>query len=1435
MALGPFVTYVPPGVYTRTLTETNAANLVAGLRIPVLIGVGQEELEQPDLELVRGSSATLDQQIVNEDVSQLFVLDETNPLNPILGAADGESAKFRVRNYPLVDGQGFGRTTNSPRSVAVTVDGQPVAIGSVQGAGGMVTLQVPPPEDADVRCTYFFHRGDTAFTNDVSDQVSATQAELMSPGYGPFSIVLGVTDTFSIIVDGVQSSLTLAAGSHSATAIKSIIDAAAISGLVLTVFTDNQGLEHVKFFAAQSLKIGDGNANGALGFTTGTATSRNRSFRVFQRPIVDGTDGGITTTDTSKVVALVNGTQVVAEAVDGVNGLVTLPSAPSAGSTVQITYWANTWQDTFDYLPNTLVTNVTRCGFSPGRSDYIENNDFVISNPSPDVSIIHWGSSYVVASGVRTPGAEIFDDTQILPSLVDDKMYLVECERITDTTVVPAVTSPNEFELPAIPTLGNGRDTPLGTSLYNAISNNRIGLDTNRPDLVVVYTGRDLFDALGRAAATVTQVDSASRTVTLKDSVPPDHMAFATFWYSRLSDNTYIFTNKVAGSVGTGQYEVVSTTGEVLYQVRFGAKTGLPETVQWPRGVESTPDAFHTGAGTPVAEEVTVTFDSRAATNAAYTNEGSAPYSLYAGTSDQWRTTVNGSAFVVDLDTAVRGFLVSEHVTVNASDQILIVAGVNDTLNINIDGLTPVQVVLTPGLTVFGPAATAGTIADQINDAIDLVDASGSGGIDLTATAPNGLCEGYQIGAAGGDVIFVIQSYSIPAALPGGFDHASSIAIEQGTAEGTLGYSTFQEALGTPTATTKPATLLGTIAGPFNITAGVNDQFDIRVDGIDYLVTLPAGATVATSAVVAAIVAVPGLAGVATVGTLLNLDKVRLTSTSLNAGSSVEILSSSTALTVLGFTSGDRASWARVDAQEIVNELMDEAGFVADTVAYVSEIEGQDYVTTESLTVGAAASTIIFVDGANSAFNELAGTDIVAGESGDNGQDATDIYTVTSNNPNGSAGEGVPGQTYTDAQTGLRFSILPSLTGNYTATGSFTMAVSPTFVVTPAVPWLAIGGLEVIVTDTVGVGVNDSATVQTFDPNGLEPAIGDFYFITYDYRKQNFDTRLFQQFKTIEANFGPLTSENRVTLAAYLAILNGAVLVGIKQVLKVVNTNQANAQSFIEAIAELATPLPGGIKPDILVPLATDTSVYSFLLQHCETQSNIRNQAERMGFIGFASGTSPTSAAAIVRSLQSNRIIASYPDSAVVTLTNELGESFETLVDGTFIAAALAGMAVSPSIDVATPYTRRQMLGFTRLQRQLDPIEANQTAVAGVTLFEDLDPIIRIRQGLTTDMNTLLTRLPTVTQIADFVQQQSRQVLDSFVGTKFLSSRVNEVEVSMTALFKALVQAEIVGAFTGVAAEVDADDPTILRFEAFYQPIFPLLYLVLTFNLRASV
>lgn len=1426
MALGPFVTYAPPAVYTRTLTEASAANLITNLRIPVVIGEGQEELQQTDLELIRGSSSNLDQQILSESVSGRFVVSAVNPNNPILGAADGSLTRFRVRNFPLVDGQGFGRVTNDVRSVSVTVNGVQVAVGSVQGAGGYITLQVPPQAGDDVRATYYFRRTDTVFTDDVSDQVTPTQAELVSPATENFSFVSGTSDTLVLIVDGVEHTISIAAGSYTASSLKALVDSAQISGLATTVFTDGQGLNHLAFVASKKIEIGSGNANGSLGFVTGNATSRNAVFRVFQRPVVDGSDGGVTTNDTTKVTVIVDGVQVIPTALDGTNGLVTLDMPPSPSATVTIQYFANTWQDTFDYLPNTLVTNVVRCGFAAGRSDYIQGQDFVIENPSVDVSVIHWGTSVSVRNSSSTQGSTTFDNTQVLSTLVDDKVYLEPTTRYVNTAAVPATASSTVFVLSQVPTTGNGRDTALGQDLYNSVSNNRIGLPTNRPDLVQVWAGRTVQDALSRPQLRVVSVDSETRQITLRDEVPPDQTVYATYNINRIEDDQYILTNKVPGAVGAGQFEVESILQDRnLHQIRFANKVGLPETVEWPRGVETITDAYHTGAGTPVNETVTVTFGTAAATNAQVTNDGAAPYNIYAGTSDQFRADINGTSFVVDLDTAVPAALVSDRFAVDGSDQVTIVTGENDVLNFTIDG-TDVTVTLTPG------TVTVTSVVAEINAAIDATDASGSGGIDFTATAPNALVAFQRVGAAGGDHVITISGLNAPAALPAGFDDDDYVAIRQGAAEGTLGFTAFQRANATSTATNKPATILGDTAGDFAITSGVDDQLLIQVDGVDYEVTLTAGAAVTPATVIADINGV--VSGVASVGTGSNLDQIRLTSQTTGPGSRV-VIKSGTANSVLGLTAGSEAGQTQVTAQEIVDELMAFAGFIAEGFAFVQELDGRDYIRIESIETGVTTSSVAFVDGSNSAFNVTTGIGITPGTSGDNGENATDIFTVSSTNASGSGGTGVPGQTYTDERTGLRFTVLPANASGYTPTGSFDLVVAETWQVNPSVPYLSVPGIELIVTDTVGVGINDTATVQTYNPGGLEPAINDSYFLTYRYLKQDFSTRLFAQFKSIEAAFGTLSPENRLTLSAYLMLLNGAVIVAMKQVLKEPNSNAASDQSYITALNELKAPLPGNVRPDVVIPLSTSTAVFSQLLQHVETMSLIRNRSERMGYIGFASGTTPTVAQTVARGLESNRIVAIYPDSAVVTLTDELGNNTETLVDGTFLASAVVGTAVSPAFDVATPYTRRRIQGFTRLPRILDPVEANQTATAGITLLEDLDPIVRIRQGLTTDMSTVLSRLPTVTQIADYVQQSARNTLDVFIGTKFLSSRTNDVEISLTAMFNQLVQAEIVGAFTGISADVDPDDPTVLNVEAYYQPVFPLLYIVVTFNLRARI
>jgi hypothetical protein len=1425
MALGPFTSYSPPGIYVRTLAEANVSNVVAGLRLPVIIGVGQEELETLDLELVRGSSATVDQKITAEDVSLAWVVDATNPQNLVLGAQDGTRTQFRVRNFPITTGEA-GRVANDIRYVMVTVNGLPVAVSSVQGAKGLVTLQVPTQPTDVVRCTYNFHRGDTVFTDNVSSQVSTATAQLTTPAAEPYNIVFNTTDKFILFVDGAKYSIPLTPNTGTTAAqLKSQIDAVLIPGLTTSVFVDNNGLNRVQFNSAVSLRVGDGNANGTLGFTNGAQTSRNNVFRVYQRPMVDGSSGGVITTDPSKCVVKVNNVQVVPTTVDGTNGLVTLASPPAAGSVVTIQYYSNTWQDTFDYLPNTMVTSVIRAGISAQRSDYIQGQDFVISNPTPDVSIINWGTGFSVSPTRTTVGATPFDKRQIIPTLIDQQMFLANCVRVVDTSVIPARTSDTEFLLPEVPTAGNGRNSTLGTELYNSVTNGRVDLVNNRPDLVRAYSGRTLRDALNRGVLAVVAVEGPARKITLKNPVPPDHNVYATFYYNKVADDTYLMTCSTPGAVGVGQYNVYSTIhGENLYQVKFGTKTGLAETVQWPRGVETIPDAFHTGAGTPVSETVTVTFGSDAATNAVYTNKGAGPWSFYSS-SNNWVTKLNGTDYTSNLNAAAKGFLVSKRVKLvggNVSSDGLSAttfSSSNNAFNITVDG---VDVAVSLGTGTKTPAA----IVSAINGAIDAVVPFSPG--------PNNLAATYQI--SGGDVFFVISSFSTPASLPGGFDHKSYVRVRQGTAEALIGYSTFQRANGTPKAINKPATVIGSFAGPFNIVAGVNDSLQFRVNGVDYTVSLTsiAGTSVAASTVVTTINATPGLSGVASVGTLDNLNKIRLTSQTNDAQSQI-LMGNGTANTLFGFTQGQLVTQTLVDPQEVVDALMSTANFTNDGVAYVSTYNDQKYITIESLTTGATGSSVAFTASAQSAFNRLTGVNITAGVDGDVGEDARDNFTVSSTNANGSAGKGAPGQTYTDAQTGLRFTVLPSSTGSYTSSGSFTMSVSQTFDVNPAVPTYAVPGLETIVSDTFGVGLGDVSTLQTFNPGGLEPANGDTYFVSYRYMKQEFDTRIFQQLKTIEANFGRTSAENRATLGAYLAVLNGALLVAVKQVLKAPNTNQATDTAFNQAIADLSKPLPGNVRPDIIAPLATSTAVYSFLTNHCETMSNIRFQSERMGFLGFASGTTPTSAQTVARSLNSNRMVVFYPDSGVIPLTDEQGTTFETLVDGSFFAAAASGAVVSPAVDVATPYTRRRILGFSRIPRVLDPVEANQVAVAGVVVLEDLQSVIRIRQGFTTRMESPLTRLPTVTQIADFVQQQSRTTLDAFVGSKFLASRTNEVEVAMTAMLKQLIQAEIIGAFTGVTASVDSSDQTVMQFEAAYQPIFPLLYIVVTFNLRAQI
>jgi len=728
MASFPGNIYAPPDVYTRTLFESPVSAVLAGVRIPVYIGTGNELLQQQDLEVIRGSSSSVDQEVPQEDETGRSVVQITQTGEVILGDFNGDRRRIQVRNFPITNGDGSGTIATDPSTIFVTINGVPDVVLSVARADiGVIELSTAPELGDDVRVTYFFKRTDTQITDDLSNQATP-EAAILNGAIGNQYEFTSDTNEFVVTVDQDVSqtsqqvvNVTLPTGSVTAATVVSLINgAAAGTSLVASTYTNNFGLTAVRLVADRDLLIGDGSANVVLGFTEGQNTSRNRTFFTYNGPIVDGTNGGITTTDTSKVTVRVDGVQVLPTEVDGQNRAISLPFAPQAGAEVTVQYFFNTWQDTFDYLANINVTEVIRCGIVPLNNDFIEDADFILKD-----DLVVWGTAFLITPGLTTPGAPELGPSQISGLLIDNRWFLAPTEVVVDDSVNPPVEDRTKFTLPVQPTTGNGRDTPLGTDTFLTISNNRRDLPTNNPNLVRAYWGFGIQDALQRGPVAVTEVNGTE--ITLEDPVPVGAGVWATFWYNIIVDEEYTVQVETSGPSGIGTYFLFDSDGNPIFTPKFGSKgpalTGV--TIQFPSGSEITPDVhFEGGTQGPVEETVTVQFSDKDSTIAKYTVPGSGPYFFVEGESDRARfmidsSPLSGGAAGIDLSAphgiAGLGFnasLLSDEIQYtddSGKTTYDVLSGLNDNISFTVDNVV---------VTVDVPAQT-GVDADAYVEAIN--------------------------------------------------------------------------------------------------------------------------------------------------------------------------------------------------------------------------------------------------------------------------------------------------------------------------------------------------------------------------------------------------------------------------------------------------------------------------------------------------------------------------------------------------------------------------------------------------------------------------------------------------------------------------------------------------------------------------------------------
>ena len=287
---------------------------------------------------------------------------------------------------------------------------------------------------------------------------------------------------------------------------------------------------------------------------------------------------------------LVNGEVAAISAVSGAYGTFTLATAPAAGSEVLVSYFRNDWQNTFDILPAAYVANITQVGFTPGRTDFKGDVDYVLANENE----IHWGNSFSITAGANTSGTSVFGPNQVAGSQVDYRYYMIEA--------TASASSSKQYILPYAPVNGDGTGTPMTSPNNNTASTY---------DDLVAYVGVD-----EEAAKTnpVTVVSISGSTITLRTAPATGMKVFVSYFVNKLTDDTWTITNKVSGDTGVGKYTVIgSSLGNARQVVLDSASTSTATfldtgVVVWD-GVAGTSNAYINPSRVFGDETITVTVD----------------------------------------------------------------------------------------------------------------------------------------------------------------------------------------------------------------------------------------------------------------------------------------------------------------------------------------------------------------------------------------------------------------------------------------------------------------------------------------------------------------------------------------------------------------------------------------------------------------------------------------------------------------------------------------------------------------------------------------------------------------------------------------------------------------------------------------------------------
>jgi hypothetical protein len=364
----------------------------------------------------------------------------------------------------------------------------------------------------------------------------------------------------------------------------------------------------------------------------------------------------------------------------------------------------------------------------------------------------------------------------------------------------------------------------------------------------------------------------------------------------------------------------------------------------------------------------------------------------------------------------------------------------------------------------------------------------------------------------------------------------------------------------------------------------------------------------------------------------------------------------------------------------------------------------------------------------------------------------------------------------------------------------------------------------------IGIGTANSIlgfTDGSFQQTPREPVPGKTYSVSYEYAKAAGDyvPTFFFNMTDVQNAYGPPNATNTLSLGAQVVFEQGASAVCLIQ------TNPDDGSEFNMFKNALDKLLPvSGI--NIVVALSTLPALHSYLETHCNTASSITERRERTCIIAMPQGSTPTAIGADALALANKRVVL----VSSTTCSRFLGSDLTaTTLNGSYIAAAVAGIRTSSAYDVADPSTRKEIVGFADVTDGLLRQQKILLLSQGVMVIENINGIIRIMRQVTTDPSVVENYEYSVVETIDFVASTMRTSLETiYIGQKILGGTPSQIRTTIQALLNTMIQAQILTAAQNVNAAIDNSDPTQINVSFEISPVFPLNFILITFSLSPN-